>query len=61
MDAPSATVRFAVVVQRCGQPEPLTFWGDPDKDPDLQRALKENRVATDQAGCGREHRTQDAS
>jgi hypothetical protein len=46
MQATGGTVRFSVVVQRCGKPAPVTLWVDPGEDPAFQRALKQNRVAT---------------
>ena len=41
---PSA--RFAAVVQKAGKPELLTLWEEPQKDPTLRKAVKENRLLT---------------
>jgi len=46
MKVPQSTVRLSVVVGKCGQPEALTLWEDPRKDPRFQAALKRNRVMT---------------
>jgi hypothetical protein len=39
---PSA--RFTALVQKAGKPELLTLWQEPQKDPTLRKALKENRL-----------------
>jgi hypothetical protein len=48
MAAPAGnrTVRFTQVVKRSGEPQVHTLWVAPEKDPELQRAEKANRVMT---------------
>jgi hypothetical protein len=43
---PVKTVRFAQVVQRSGRPHAHSLWVTPDKDPELVRARKADRVMT---------------
>jgi hypothetical protein len=38
--------RFGDIVRKKGQLEPLVLWGDPEKYPQLKRAIRENRVMT---------------
>lgn len=40
------TVRFTLVVKKCGAPEIYLAWVDPKRDKLLKRALNENRVMT---------------
>lgn len=40
------TARFSTVVERAGRPEPYLSWAAPDKDAELKRLLKANRVMT---------------
>ena len=40
------TVRFAVVVKECGQPQPVFLWTKPEQNPDLMSAIRHNRVMT---------------
>jgi hypothetical protein len=40
------TTRFAVVVEKCGQPEVHTLWQKPKTDRHFQSLLKNNRVMT---------------
>ena len=42
----SPTARFAAVVQKAGQPQQVTLWQPPEKDPHFRKAIKENRVMT---------------
>lgn len=44
------TVRFTQVVERSGEPQVHTLWLPPNKDPELQRAQKANRVMTIEPG-----------
>jgi hypothetical protein len=44
------TVRFTEVVKRSGRPQVHTLWLPPDKDPELQRAQKAQRVMTIEPG-----------
>lgn len=46
MKVPEATARFAALVQKAGQPEPVTLWTDPRQDARFQSAVKKNRVLT---------------
>ena len=46
MIASMQTVRFSQVVAQSGQPEPYTLWVAPEKDPEFQSALKQQRVMT---------------
>ena len=46
MKIPKATARFALVVARCGRPEPFTLWVSPQKNPSFQSAIEKNRVLT---------------
>jgi hypothetical protein len=39
-------IRFSELVQKSGRPYAATLWTDPNKDPDFQKAVKENRVVT---------------
>lgn len=45
-------VRFTQVVERSGQPRAHTLWVQPDKDPELKRALSSHRVMTLVRGSG---------
>ena len=40
------TARFAVVVEKCGQPEIHTLWLKPEKDKRFQVLVKNNRIMT---------------
>lgn len=40
------TVRFAVIVEKAGRPEPYTLWQKPAADRHLQSQIKNNRVMT---------------
>jgi hypothetical protein len=40
------TARFAVLVEKCGQPEVYTLWVKPKADRHFQSLLKNNRVMT---------------
>lgn len=40
------TVRFAVVVEKCGAPEVYTLWQKPTADRHFQSLLKNHRVMT---------------
>jgi hypothetical protein len=40
------TIRFAEMVEKCGQPEVYTLWQKPKADRHLQSLLKNNRVMT---------------
>ena len=40
------TIRFAEVVEKCGQPEVYTLWQKPKADRHLQSLVKNNRVMT---------------
>ncbi len=40
------TARFAVVIEKCGQPEVYTLWQKPKTDRRLQSLLKSNKVMT---------------
>lgn len=40
------TTRFSEIVRKKGQPEALVLWADPEKYPQLKRAIRENRVMT---------------
>ena len=40
------TVRFAEIVEKCGEPETYTLWQKPKTDRHLQSLLKNNRVMT---------------
>ena len=40
------TVRFTVVVEKCGQPEVHTLWLKPKADRHLQMLIKNNRIMT---------------
>jgi hypothetical protein len=40
------TVRFARLVEECGQPEQVTLWTAPEENRDFTKAVKENRVVT---------------
>jgi len=42
----SKTVRFSDIIQFAGQPKLYTPWIEPDKDPELKRAIREHRVMT---------------
>jgi hypothetical protein len=44
------TVRFARVLERCGQPHVHTLWVAPDQDADLKRARAADRVLTIERG-----------
>src|ERR1041384_642030 len=44
MDAPVQTVRFTAVVEKCGKPEAVTLWGQPDKN--FMDAVRHKRVMT---------------
>ncbi len=46
MRVPKSTVRLKLVVQACGQPEPVTLWLNPRKDKRFQAAVEANRVLT---------------
>jgi hypothetical protein len=46
MEIPKSTIRLAQVVKECGQPEPVTLWVRPRKEPGFQAAVQENRVMT---------------
>lgn len=46
MKVPHKTVRLAEVIQRSGQPEPLTLWTDPQRDPSFRKAIAQKRVLT---------------
>jgi hypothetical protein len=41
-----SSARFTAVVQKAGRPELLTLWHEPQKDPTLRKAVKENRLLT---------------
>lgn len=43
---PKETVRLALVVQKCGQPEPIILWTDPSQDDGFRAAAEQNRVLT---------------
>ncbi len=40
------TVRFALVVEKCGEPEVYTLWQKPQTDRHFQMLLKNNRIMT---------------
>ena len=40
------TVRFAMVVEKAGKPQPYTLWQKPAQDRHLQSEIKNNRVMT---------------
>jgi len=40
------TVRFALVVEKCGEPEVYTLWQKPRTDRHFQMLLKNNRIMT---------------
>lgn len=40
------TARFAIVVKECGKPQPVFLWTKPEKNRDLQSAIRHNRVMT---------------
>ncbi len=46
------TVRFAQVVEKCGQPQVYTLWQKPAQDRHLQSLIKNNRVMTIQKSEG---------
>ena len=46
------TVRFAQVVEKCGQPQVYTLWQKPAEDRHLQSQIKNNRVITIQKSDG---------
>ena len=46
------TVRFAQVVEKCGQPQVYTPWQKPAQDRHLQSQIKNNRVMTIQKSDG---------
>jgi hypothetical protein len=49
------TVRFAQVVEECGEPEVYTLWQKPDADRHFQSHIKNNRIMTIQkSGSGTE-------
>lgn len=39
-------IRFGDLVRQSGRPSPFALWTPPDKNPELQRAIKANRVLT---------------
>jgi hypothetical protein len=45
------TVRFALVVEKCGQPEVHTLWQKPKTDRHLQSLIKNCRLLTVQRGA----------
>jgi hypothetical protein len=42
----SKAVRFSELIKKSGQPYAATLWSDPEKDPALKKAIKENRIVT---------------
>ena len=40
------TVRFATVVDQCGQPEAITIWGEPEHNRSLMAAIREKKIMT---------------
>jgi hypothetical protein len=49
------TVRFAQVIEECGEPEVYTLWQKPGADRHFQSHIKNNRVMTKQkSGSGTE-------
>ena len=49
------TVRFAQVIEKCGEPEVYTLWQKPGADRHFQSHIKNNRVMTIQkSGSGTE-------
>ncbi len=53
MAPPPKAVRFSEVVKKSGSPYPVTLWTDPGEDPELQKAIRQNRVLTvEQGGHG---------
>jgi hypothetical protein len=40
------TIRFSELVKKSGQPQSITLWSDPKRDPSFQKAIKQNRVLT---------------
>jgi hypothetical protein len=40
------TARFAVVVKEAGRPETVFLWSKPEHNPDLMKAVRQNRVMT---------------
>jgi hypothetical protein len=46
------TVRFAEVVEKCGEPQSYTLWRKPADDPQLKKLLAQNRVMTVRRGAG---------
>jgi len=43
---PVRSVRFAKLVESYGHPSSKTLWVDPQSDPELKKAVKQNRVLT---------------
>lgn len=39
-------IRFAQLVKKSGEPETLTLWTEPEKNPDFMKAVRQNRVLT---------------
>jgi hypothetical protein len=46
------TARFAVIVEKCGQPAVYTLWQKPNADRHFQSLIKNNRVMTIQQSDG---------
>lgn len=46
------SVRFAEVVQKCGEPLSYTLWRKPADDPQLKKLLAQNRIMTVRRGAG---------
>jgi hypothetical protein len=46
------TVRFAEVVEKCGEPETYTMWRNSTDDPQLKKLLAQNRIMTIRRGAG---------
>ena len=46
------TVRFAEVVEKCGEPQSYTLWRKPGDDPQLKKLLAQNRIMTIRRGAG---------
>ena len=40
------TARFAIVVEKCGQPQVYTLWQEPKKDRHLQTQIRQGRIMT---------------
>jgi hypothetical protein len=43
---PRKSARFAVVVEKCGQPQGYTLWQAPKKDRHLQSQIRQSRIMT---------------